>query len=43
MKTGPSKRVTSALKTQRHQRHTSPGEIDDVKHVMPKSMQELWR
>jgi uncharacterized protein (DUF2267 family) len=24
------------------QRHTSPGEIDDVKHVMPKSLQELW-
>ena len=24
------------------QRHTSPGEIDDVKHVMPKAMQELW-
>lgn len=24
------------------QRHTSPGEIDDVKHVMPKTMQDLW-
>ncbi len=24
------------------QRHTSPGEIEDVKHVMPKAMQELW-
>lgn len=24
------------------QRHTSPGEIDDVKHVMPKALQELW-
>jgi uncharacterized protein (DUF2267 family) len=24
------------------QRHTSPGEIDDVKHVMPKTLQELW-
>jgi uncharacterized protein (DUF2267 family) len=24
------------------QRHTSPGEIDDVKHVMPRSLQELW-
>jgi uncharacterized protein (DUF2267 family) len=24
------------------QRHTSPGEIDDVKHAMPKTMQELW-
>jgi uncharacterized protein (DUF2267 family) len=24
------------------QRHTSPGEIDDVKHVMPKPLQELW-
>lgn len=23
-------------------RHTSPGEIEDVKHVMPKVMQELW-
>jgi uncharacterized protein (DUF2267 family) len=24
------------------QRHTSPGEIDDVRHVMPKALQELW-
>lgn len=24
------------------QRHTSPGEIDDVKQVMPKAFQELW-
>jgi uncharacterized protein (DUF2267 family) len=24
------------------QRHTSPGEIEDVKHVMPKALQELW-
>jgi uncharacterized protein (DUF2267 family) len=24
------------------QRHTSPGEIDQVKHAMPKTMQELW-
>jgi uncharacterized protein (DUF2267 family) len=24
------------------QRHTSPGEIDDVKHLMPKPLQELW-
>jgi uncharacterized protein (DUF2267 family) len=24
------------------QRHTSPGEIEDVKHVMPKTLQELW-
>jgi uncharacterized protein (DUF2267 family) len=24
------------------QRHTSSGEINDVKHVMPKSLQELW-
>jgi uncharacterized protein (DUF2267 family) len=24
------------------QRHTSPGEIDDVKHVMPKPLLELW-
>jgi len=24
------------------QRHTSPGEINDVKHVMPRSLQELW-
>jgi uncharacterized protein (DUF2267 family) len=24
------------------QRHTSPGEIDDVKNVMPKALRELW-
>jgi uncharacterized protein (DUF2267 family) len=24
------------------QRHTSAGEIDDVKNAMPKTMQELW-
>ena len=24
------------------QRHTSPGEIDDVKHAMPKALRELW-
>ncbi len=24
------------------QRHTSPGEIDDVKHLMPKPLRELW-
>jgi uncharacterized protein (DUF2267 family) len=24
------------------QRHTSAGEIEDVKHVMPKQLQELW-
>jgi uncharacterized protein (DUF2267 family) len=23
-------------------RHTSPGEIEDVKHLMPKALQELW-
>ena len=23
-------------------KHTSPGEIDQVKHVLPKTMQELW-
>ena len=23
-------------------RHTSEGEIDDVKHILPKSLQELW-
>jgi uncharacterized protein (DUF2267 family) len=23
-------------------RHTSPGEIEDVKHMMPKPLQELW-
>jgi len=23
-------------------RHTSKGEIDDIKHVLPKSLQELW-
>jgi uncharacterized protein (DUF2267 family) len=24
------------------QRHTSPGEIDDVKQVMPRALQQLW-
>jgi uncharacterized protein (DUF2267 family) len=23
-------------------RHTSPGEIDDVKHILPKALHELW-
>jgi uncharacterized protein (DUF2267 family) len=23
-------------------RHTSPGEIEDVKHILPKPLQELW-
>ena len=23
-------------------RHTSPGEIEDVKHILPKALQELW-
>ena len=23
-------------------KHTSPGEIEQVKHVLPKTMQELW-
>jgi uncharacterized protein (DUF2267 family) len=23
-------------------KHTSKGEIEDVKHVLPKALQELW-
>jgi uncharacterized protein (DUF2267 family) len=23
-------------------RHTSPGEIEDVKHILPKALHELW-
>jgi uncharacterized protein (DUF2267 family) len=23
-------------------RHTSPGEIEDVKHILPKPLQEMW-
>jgi len=23
-------------------KHTSAGEIEDVKHVLPKALQELW-
>ena len=41
MSVDPKRVVRAVFRTL--ERHTSPGEIDDVKHAMPKALQELWR